>query len=420
MSALPAIAAVAAHPRPVLLAIFALTYLGIAMGHVPGLKLNRVGIVLLGAIALMIFGGVTTGEVIAYVNWPTILLLFGFFVISAQLRLSGFYDRVADGISARLGHPARFLLVLMAVTAGLSAFLNHDIVCFVFTPIVGAALLRKQLNPVPFLIALAIASNVGAAATLIGNPQDMMIGAVARLNFGRYMLWSCIPVLFALGAAYGLIWMLSRNHLQSALAAQAGPDRPAYPFNRAHTIKGLVILVVVVGLFFSPLPKEIIALAAAGLHLASPKFRTDDLLGLVDWPILVLFMGLFVVTGAFQSTGYGDQAVHWLAGSGFGLNVPRNLALVTAALSNLINNSAAVMLLLKVINLSQPVAAYVLALANSFGGSLIIVGSVSNIIVVQQARALGIKISFRDFARLGVPVTLAALAGLIGWVALVH
>lgn len=420
MSALPAIAAVAAHPRPVLLAIFALTYLGIAMGHVPGLKLNRVGIVLLGAIALMIFGGVTTGEVIAYVNWPTILLLFGFFVISAQLRLSGFYDRVANGISARLGHPARFLLVLMAVTAGLSAFLNHDIVCFVFTPIVGAALLRKQLNPVPFLIALAIASNVGAAGTLIGNPQDMMIGAVARLNFGRYMLWSCIPVLFALGAAYGLIWMLSRNHLQSALAAQAGPDRPAYPFNRAHTIKGLVILVVVVGLFFSPLPKEIIALAAAALHLASPKFRTDDLLGLVDWPILVLFMGLFVVTGAFQSTGYGDQAVHWLAGSGFGLNVPRNLALVTAALSNLINNSAAVMLLLKVINLSPPVAAYVLALANSFGGSLIIVGSVSNIIVVQQARALGIKISFRDFARLGVPVTLAALAGLIGWVALVH
>ena len=416
----PPLAVAAGHTTPLILAIFALTYLGIAMGHVPGLKLNRVGIVLLGAIALMIFGGVTTGEVIAYVNWPTILLLFGFFVISAQLRLSGFYDRVAGGISARLGHPARFLLVLMAVTAGLSAFLNHDIVCFVFTPIVGTALLRKQINPVPFLVALAIASNLGAAATLIGNPQDMMIGAVARLNFGRYMLWSCVPVLFALGSAYGIIWLLSRHHLQSALAARTGPDRPAYPFNRAHTIKGLLILVVVVGLLFSPLPKEIIALAAAAIHLASPKFRTNDLLGLVDWPILVLFMGLFVVTGAFQATGYGDQAVHWLAGSGFGLNVPPNLVLATAALSNLINNSAAVMLLLKVVNWSQPVVAYVLALANSFGGSLIIVGSVSNIIVVQQARDLGVTISFRDFARLGVPVTLAALAGLIGWVVLLH
>jgi Na+/H+ antiporter NhaD/arsenite permease-like protein len=418
MRALPAVAAVAVHPPSVILAIFALTYLGIAMGHVPGLKLNRVGIVLLGAIAMMIFGGVTTDEVIAAVNWPTILLLFGFFVISAQLRLSGFYDRVANGISARLGHPSRFLLVLIAVTAGLSAFLNHDIVCLVFTPIVGAALLRRQINPVPFLIALAIASNIGAAATLIGNPQDMMIGAMAHLNFGRYLLWSCLPVLFALGSAYGIIWMLSRKHLSSALPAQKEPDRQTYPFDRAHTIKGLVILIAVVGLFFTHLPKEIIALAAAGIHLASPKFRTGELLRLVDWPILVLFIGLFAVTGAFQSTGYGDRAVQWLAGTGFGLNEPRNLALAAAALSNLINNSAAVMLLLKVVHLTPPVAAYVLALANSFGGSLIIVGSVSNIIVVQQARELGVAISFRDYARLGVPVTLAALAGLIGWIAL--
>jgi Na+/H+ antiporter NhaD/arsenite permease-like protein len=192
-----------------------------------------------------------------------------------------------------------------------------------------------------------------------------------------------------------------------------------HPFNRPHTIKGLVILVVVVGLFFSPLPKEIIALAAAGIHLASTKFRTDDLLRLVDWPILVLFMGLFVVTGAFQSTGCGDQAVQWLAQGGFNLNAPMNLALATAALSNLISNSPAVLLLLNVADLSHPAAAYILALANSFGGSLIILGSVSNIIVVQQARAMGIKISFRDFARLGFPVTLAALAGLLAWIALV-
>jgi Na+/H+ antiporter NhaD/arsenite permease-like protein len=191
-----------------------------------------------------------------------------------------------------------------------------------------------------------------------------------------------------------------------------------YPFNRAHTIKGIVIFVVVIGLFFTPLPKEIVVLAAAGIHLASTKFRTDDLLGLVDWPILVLFMGLFVVAGAVQSTGYGDQAVQQLARSGFNINAPVNLALATAALSNLISNSPAVLLLLKVVNIS-PVAAYVLALANSFGGSLIILGSVSNIIVVQQARAMGIKISFRDFARLGIPVTLAALAGLLVWIKLV-
>ncbi|MGH8094099.1 MAG: SLC13 family permease [Chthoniobacterales bacterium] len=414
-----AMTAMNGHSKLVILAIFAITYLGIAMGRVPGLKVNRVGIVLLGAIAMMIFAGVTTNQVISYVNWSTILLLFGFFVIAAQLRLSGFYDIVANGISARLGHPARFLLVLMVVTGGLSAFLNHDIVCFVFTPIVGAALLRSRVNPIPFLIALAIASNIGAAATLIGNPQDMMIGAVAHLNFGRYMLWSAVPVLFAAASAYGIIWYSSRKHLHSTLSV---PEEPvsSYPFNRAHTIKGLVILVIVVGLLFTSLPREIIALAAAGIHLASPKFPTDKLLGLVNWPILLLFMGLFVVTGVFQSTGYGDQAVQWLAHSGFSLSASHNLALATAALSNLINNSAAVMLLVKVVNLSKPTTAYVLALANSFGGSLIIVGSVSNIIVVQQAHELGVHISFRDFARLGVPVTLVALAGLIGWAAFLH
>jgi Na+/H+ antiporter NhaD/arsenite permease-like protein len=304
----------------------------------------------------------------------------------------------------------------MVVTAGLSAFLNHDIVCFVFTPIVGAALLRERLNPVPFLVALAVASNVGAAATLIGNPQDMMIGQVAHPNFGGYILWRIAPVLFALGCSYGIIWMMSHKNIQSTASAPKGPDHAVQSLDRAHTIKGLTLLVMVIGLFFSPLPKEVIALAAAGIHLASPKFRTDDLLGLVDWPVLILFMGLFVVTGSLQSTGYGDQAVQWLAHGGFNLNAPHTLILATTALANLINNSAAVMLLIKVIDLSHPTTAYILALANSFGGSLIIIGSVSNIIVVQQAQQLGVIIGFRDFARLSIPVTLAALGGLLLWV----
>jgi Na+/H+ antiporter NhaD/arsenite permease-like protein len=406
------------EPAKIILAIFAVTYIGIAMGHIPGLKLNRSGIALLGAIGMMIFGRVTTADAVSYVNWPTICLLFGFFVISAQLRLSGFYDLVAAALAYQLGHPARFLLILMLATGGLSAFLNHDIVCFVFAPVTGVALLRKQINPVPFLIALAIASNIGAAATVIGNPQNMMIGQIAHLDFGRYLLWSSVPVVFGLAAAYGIIWLMSRKNLQAPLPGQNVTVPPTYPFNRLHTIKGIVILSVVIGLFFTSLPKEIIVLAAAGIHLASTRFRTEDLLGLVEWPILVLFIGLFIVAGAFQSTGYGEDAIHWLAQGGFNLNAPVNLTLTTTALSNLVGNSAAVMLLLKVVNLAAPATPYILALANSFGGSLIIIGSVSNIIVVQQAREMGIKISFWDFARLGIPVTLAALVGLLVWVAL--
>jgi Na+/H+ antiporter NhaD/arsenite permease-like protein len=406
-------------PFKIILAIFAVTYSGIAVGHIPGLKLNRVGIALLGAIGMMILGGVSTADAVSYVNAPTISLLFGFFVISAQLRLSGFYDQVAEHLANQLGNPARFLLILMLVTGGLSAFLNHDIVCYAFAPITGIALLRRQINPVPFLIALTISSNIGAGATLIGNPQNMMIGQVAHLDFGRYLLWSIVPVVFAMTAAYGIIWFMARKNLQVSEPIPSGAAQQNYAFNRPHTVKGIIILLVVIGLFFTSIPKEVIALAAAGIHLASTKFRTEDLLGLVEWPILVLFIGLFVVAGAFQSTGYGDQAIHWLAQGGFNLNAPVNLTLTTAALSNLVGNSAAVMLLLKVVNLTGPAVPYILALANSFGGSLIIIGSVSNIIVVQQAREMGIKISFWDFARLGIPVTLAALVGLLVWIALV-
>lgn len=404
----------------IILIIFGVTYLGIAMGRIPGLKLNRPGIALLGAIAMMLFGGVTTAMAVSYINAPTIALLFGFFVISAQLRLSGFYDKIAGAIADRLDHPGIFLAVLMAATAGLSAFLNHDIVCFVFTPIVGVALLRNQINPVPFLVALTIASNIGAGATLIGNPQNMMIGQIAHLSFGQYLLWSIVPVVFSLAAACGIIWLLSWKHLRAVVPAQEAQPQQSYAFNKIHTVKGIIILVAAIGLFFTSIPKEIIALGAAGIHLASTKFKTDDLLGLVDWPILVLFMGLFVLTGAFQSTGCGDRAVHWLAQGGFNLDAPGNLLVSTTVLSNAIGNSAAVMLLLKVVSLAKPIVPYVLALANSFGGSAIVVGSVSNIIVVQQAREMGIKIGFWDFARLGLPVTITALAALFAWANMVR
>ena len=366
---------------------------------------------------MLVAGGISSEQALSFVNWPTVCLLFGFFVISAQLRLSGFYDMVAGVLGAWLDHPKRFLAILMAATGGLSAFLNHDIVCFVFTPVVAMALLRKGLNPIPFLVALAVSSNIGAAATLIGNAQDMMIGEVARLNFGAYMLWSAPPTLFAMVAAFVIILWMSRDQFEGAKVQSPASTFEAYEYNKAHTIKGLVILAAVVGLFFTSLPKEGIALAAAGIHLASPKFRTEDLLRLVDWPILILFVGLFVVTGAFQTTGYCEQGAHWLARSGLDLNAPPVLALVTAGLSNLIGNSAAVMLLVKVADLTHPTTGYVLALANSFGGSLILVGSVANIIVAQQARDLGIDISLRQFSRLGRPVTLASLGGLLAWAA---
>ncbi len=399
--------------RPVVLAIFILTYVGVAIGRVPGLKLNRVGIALLGAIGMMILSGNPTSASASVVNWPTIFLLFGFFVISAQLRVSGFYDWVAERISARLNAPARFLVLVIAAAAGLSAFLNNDIVCYVLTPVVGAALVRRQINPVPFLIALAAASNIGAGATLIGNAQDMMIGEVAGLSFPRYMLWSAVPVAFGLLAAYAVTRIRGLDGVPSIEAAE--PEATPCPLDRPHAAKGLVILAAVIALFFTSLPKETVVLVAAGIHLASKKFRTDTLLSLVDWQILVLFMSLFVVSGTFQATGYGEHVVRWLEGEGFNPTRPENLALATAGLSVLINNAPAVMLLIKIVPIAHASTAYVMALANSFAGNGILTASVANLIVVQQARRQGITLSLGDFARVGIPVTVVSLGGLIGW-----
>ena len=401
--------------RPAVLAIFLLTYLGLAIGKVPGLKLNRVGIALLGAIAIMIVSGSSAKEAAASVNWPTIFLLFGFFVISAQLRLSGFYGWVAGCISRRLDAPARFLVFLIVVTAALSAFLNNDIVCYVLAPVVGAALLRKGRDPVPCLVAIALASNIGAAGTLIGNAQNMMIGQVADLSFARYMLWSLTPVLFGLAAIYVIVPFRANSQPITPIDAKPQTEAEENPIDWFHVTKGLVILATVIGLFFTSLPREVVVLVAAGIHLASTKFRTEDMFALVDWPILVLFISLFMVSGAFQATGYGEEIVGHLKTAGFDPAQPGNLAALTAGLSAVINNAPAVMLLLKIVPMAHVTTGYIMAAANSFGGGIIMTASVSNIVVAQQARQLGIVISFRDFARLGIPVTLVALAGLIVW-----
>ena len=166
-------------------------------------------------------------------------------------------------------------------------------------------------------------------------------------------------------------------------------------------------------------PREITVLVAASVHFMSSKFRTDQLLALVDWPVLLLFMSLFVVSGTFQATGYGEELVRWMEGVGFDPSRPSNETLLTAGLSVLINNAPAVMLLIKIVPIAHVSTAYIMAVANSFAGNAITTASVANIIVVQQARQQGIVISFGAFARQGIPITIVALCGLVGWAMLV-
>jgi Na+/H+ antiporter NhaD/arsenite permease-like protein len=401
--------------RFAVLAIFVVSYAALALGRIPGLRLNRTGIALLGAIATMLASGTPTAQTAASVNWPTIILLFGFFVISAQLRLSGFYDRVAVNLAAPLAHPNTFLFLLIAAAAVLSAALNNDVACYALTPVVGPALVRRGINPVPFLVAIAAASNVGAGATLIGNAQNMMIGSVAGLSFGRYLVWALPPVLFGLAVVFGVTLLACRQAPATPVAPAQLSEPELIPFNAYHTTKGLIILGGVLVLFFTPIPREITVLVAAGIHLLSAKFRTDQLLSLIDWPILLLFISLFVLSGTFQATGYTEAMVRWMQGHHFSGASPGEEVALTAGLSVLISNSPAVMLLIRLVPLAPPVHAYVMALSNSFAGNAIVTASVANLIVVQQAHHAGIPLSFLQFLRLGLPITALTLLGLVAW-----
>ena len=412
--------------------IFCVAYVGIAVGGLPRLTIDRTGIALLGAIAMVSAGVLPLPQAMASIDAPTLLLLFGLMLVSAQLRLSGFYTRSALALSGLAERPRVFLLLLMLVSGALSALLVNDIVCLAFTPVLAGAVQRARLNPLPYLIGLACASNIGSAATLIGNPQNMLIGQMAHLAFAPFLAWCAVPVLLSMAAAYGLLLVLYRGRLSAAaderpasggerpsLAGAAAPqaDGPRAPGTETpwQVWKGLLVTAALVALFFTPAPRETVALAAGGVLLCSRRMDARRLLGMIDWSLILLFCGLFVVIAGFETSGLPGRLMEALARREVSVANPYVLAGVGAVLSNLVSNVPAVMLLIRFLGEASAEAWYVLALSSTFAGNLLTIGSIANLIVIEQARGLGVTVTFREHARAGVPVTLASLAVVLGW-----
>lgn len=401
----------------VALAVFVVTYLGVALGRVPGLTLDRTGVALLGAIAMVALGVLSPTEAAAAVHVPTVLLLYALMVFSAQFRLSGLYGWAAARLVARADDPARFLWWVMVTAAALSALLANDIVCLAFTPVVAAGALRAGLNPVPFLLGVAASSNIGSAATLIGNPQNMLIGQTGGLEFAEFTLWCGPPAALALVAAWGILRWTYRGRWHAPEDAPA-PAAAQVGLDRYQTAKGALLLAGLVAAFLTPLPRELTALALAAVLLLSRKLHTRAILGLVDWHLLTLFCGLFVVMAGLERTGLPAAWAAGLAGAGVDLGDGMVLTGVTAVASNLVSNVPACMLLVRFLDPADPAQWYVLALSSTFAGNLLAVGSIANLIVIEQARLHGVRIGFLEHARAGVPVTLASLALTLAWIAL--
>jgi len=399
----------------VVVGVFAVVYLGMMLGELPGLKLDRTGIALLGAIVLVATERLTLDEAWAAIDVPTMALLLGLMVVSAQFRLGGFYTAVTRRLGAS-EHTPRGLLALVIVTAGmLSAVLANDIVCLAMAPVLVEVCARRGLNPAPYLIALACASNVGSAATLIGNPQNMLIGEVLDLSFARYLWDGGVPALAGLAVVWAVIDRVWQGRWHRAMPV---PEVLAPRYDRWQTMKGLLVVAAVMAAFlFTGWPREVVALSAAGALLVSSQMASREMLGLVDWHLLVLFAGLFIVNAAVAQSGVLGGVFMAFRMAHLDLAHPGVLFGVTTVLSNLVSNVPAVMLLLPVA--SHELAGPVLALASTLAGNLLIVGSIANIIVVDQARQLRVEIDWRTHARVGVPVTLATLALAAAWLLLI-
>lgn len=396
------------------LVIFAAVYLGMLLGGIPGLALDRAGVALLGAIALVATERVTVEQAWNAVDVSTIALLLGLMVVSAQFRLGGSYARVGRWLADHEGPPELLLAWLVVIVGLMSALLANDIVCLALTPILASGCARRGLDPVPYLLALAAAANVGSAATLIGNPQNMLIGQSLHLSFRGYLSDALVPSVIGLALVWGVIAWRFRGRWQRAVPL-AWTEHRDLRFDRWQTTKGIAVLGALVLVFlFAPVPRDAAALAAAGLLLLSRRMASRDILGQVDWHLLVLFMGLFIVNHGLLRSGLSDQAVAGLRG--LGVNVARGPWLfgVTAAVSNLVSNVPAVMLLLPAAK-AHPQAGPILALASTLAGNLLVVGSIANIIVVEQAGRLGVPIGWRDHAKVGMPITLLTLAVAAAW-----
>ena len=410
----------------VTLAGFVATYAGLAFGRVPGLRIDRAGIALVGAAFLLATGVVPFDEAVRAIDFATIALLLGMMIVVAFLRIAGFFDRLTGLALGRLHGPYILLAATMTLSGVLSAFLVNDVVCLALTPLVLHLARRLRLDPIPHLLGVALASNIGSTATLAGNPQNMIIGNLSHIAYLRFAAMLAPIAVVGLFIAYAVVAVVCRGRLRTASAEESAPpdDKPRTPSSRwPHQrllLKSLVVTAGVIVFFFVGAPMEVTALAAAAILLLD-RVNSSKAFGKVDWGLLVMFAGLFVVVHAFEAHVVRRWPLEQMDGLRNGSVLL--LSLVSAALSNIVSNVPAVLLFRPIVAAmtsdAQETAWLVLAMSSTLAGNLTMLGSVANLIVVESASREGFVISFADYLKVGVPVTILTLAVGIGWLWLV-
>ena len=435
-------AASAAHTLT--MAIGLATLLAVAFGRLPGVSLSRAVLALVGAVALVLTGAVSFDRALEHVNGEVLVLLFGLMAVNAALAEAGAFRLVAALVTRGTLGPRRLLALLTLSSGVLSALFLNDTVAIMLTPLVVRAARRLRLPPVPYLLALALGVNAGSVATVTGNPQNVLVAVAAHIGYGRF-LSSLGPVaLLSLAVVFLVVLALHCREL-SAPRPAPGDGRPDEPLPEVRRTALLLSGGAALGLLAAFALGANVALAAVtagAAALLTSGQRSVALLRKVDYGLIVLFAGLFVVVGAMADTGLPQRwLLAWLPTGGGPLEVVGQTAVVTALLSTVVSNVPAVLMLLPATGFvavagdpavagsvgaaaggtaawaGTDALALTLAMASTLAGNLTLVASVANLIVAEGGRRLGVELGFWTYLRAGLPVTLVTLAIGVAWLA---
>jgi Na+/H+ antiporter NhaD/arsenite permease-like protein len=393
--------------RDAALVIFGVTYLLLAIGRLPPFRLDRTGIAIVGAAAMILSGVVPLPRAAESVDYRTLVLLFGMMIVVANLRLSGFFRLVTARVIRIARSPVQLLGLTVAVAGALAAFFINDVVCLVLAPLLLQMTQALALPPVPFLLALATASNIGSTATITGNPQNMLVASFSGLGYRTFALHLTPVAVIGLGVDFVILWLVYRNELRGAI--QPAGTEMRIRVHRALLMKSTLTAAVAVVLFAAGVTVSNVALGAGAFLLVTRRVRPEKVYRDIDWTLLVLFIGLFVVVAGLETTGIDRDAFAALRTWRLDELVP--LTVATTVFSNLVSNVPAVMLFKPFISSFEHSqhAWLTVAAASTLAGNLTPLGSVANLIVIEQARRTGVHVSFGAYLRVGVPVTVLTL-----------
>jgi Na+/H+ antiporter NhaD/arsenite permease-like protein len=395
------------------LVVVVATLIGVAVGRYPWLRMNRATIALVGATLLVAMGVMPLAGALRAVDLGTLALLLGMMVLNSNLRLAGFFGLVAQWVSRWARTPRQLLALVVAAAGVLSAVFLNDTIVLMLTPLVIEIARATRQPPVPYLVALVTAANVGSVATEIGNPQNMLIAMASGMPFGRFTA-ALLPV-----AVVGLLIVWAVIALVYRRALGAGPLPPHQPL-RVSTLRPLLrkcgwASALLMAAIAARLPLPLAALLAASLLLVTRRIKPERVFREIDWSLLVFFAALFVVTAALVPLGVADRLFAWAATQLGGGVAP--LAAVSVVLSNVVSNVPAVLLLRPLVPaLADPEGAWLtVAMATTLAGNMTLLGSVANLIVAELARSRGVRLSFGEYLKAGLPVTLLSLAVGVAW-----